>query len=62
MGFVKPCLINEKFAKEYGFNSGNSIIYNENNLYNAMKEAIFMRMEQYLDMQEKLKQMKETIY
>lgn len=51
LGFLKPLLINEKFAKEYGFNNKNSIVYRENNLLGSMKNAIKMSQDRYTQMQ-----------
>ena len=47
LGFNKPCLINNEFADYYDFNSQNSLIYNDINLYSAMKKAILMNNTEY---------------
>ena len=62
LGFLTPCLINEEFAKVYDFNDSNSIVYDENNLFEAMKQATEVKQEQYTIMQENLKELTNDIY
>ena len=54
-GFVKPCIIQKTFSDAYDMNDC-SIVYNSNeNLYNAMKEAINMSQKDYDSLCENLK-------
>ena len=62
LGFLKPCLINEEFAKAYEFTSDNSIIYSENNLLDAMKKAIDINSEDYAKLQQSLDKLARSIY
>ena len=43
--FAKVPVIHEKFAKFYGFNADNSVVYSD--LYSAMKHAILMKNDDY---------------
>ncbi len=62
-GFVKPCLIAEKFARRNGFDESNSIIYSKNdNLSQAMSDAIHMRQNAYVEMQQELKKQAKKLY
>lgn len=62
-GFLKPCLINQKYAPLNSFNEQNSIIYNEPNEYsNAMERAINLSGEEYTKMQNELSKTVEQIY
>lgn len=54
LGFKKPCLINDKFAKIYRFNKENSLIYSGNELLKSMQDAIEMNQKEYLKIQENL--------
>ena len=62
-GFAKPCLINKKFAGVHGFDSENSIVYEQNSdLPQAMADAINMSKEEYEKKQTKLKELASDIY
>ena len=62
-GFAKPCLINKKFAGVHGFDSENSIVYEQNSdLPQAMADAINMSKEEYEKKQIKLKDLASDIY
>ena len=62
-GFAKPCLINKKFAGVHGFDSENSIVYEQNSdLPQAMADAINMSKEEYEKKQTKLKDLASDIY
>ena len=62
-GFLKPCLINQKFAPLNSFNNENSIIYNGANEYaSAMEKAINLSKEEYEQMQKSLKNTANEIY
>lgn len=62
-GFLKPCIINSKFASIPGFDNQNSIIYDKNEeLADKMIEAINMSEENYNEMRNKLKELANNIY
>ena len=62
-GFLKPCIINSKFASIPGFDNQNSIIYDKNEeLADKMIEAINMSEENYDKMRSKLKDLADNIY
>ena len=61
-GFVKPCILSRKFAEKHMLNDENSIIYEQNNLFQGMKTALDMSSQEYLVMQKKLKITTENIY
>ena len=62
-GFLKPCLINKKYAPLNSFNEKNSIIYENPQEYAlAMEKGIKISKEEYLNMQENLKQTANMIY
>ena len=62
-GFKKPCLIHKKFAKHHFLNNENSIIYSKNeDLYNAMKQAIEMDENEYQEKQSNLKKLANDLY
>ena len=62
LGFNKPCLINNEFADYYDFNSQNSLIYNDINLYSAMKKAILMNNTEYKKIQHNLQIKTKEVY
>ena len=62
LGFNKPCLINNEFADYYDFNSQNSLIYNDINLYSAMKKAILMHNTEYKKIQHNLQIKTKEVY
>ena len=62
LGFNKPCLINNEFADYYDLNSQNSLIYNNKNLYIAMKKAILMNNSEYKKIQHNLQIKKKELY
>ena len=55
LGFSKPLLIEDYFTVNYGLNNDNSIIYEGQNLYTAMKKAILMSKENYSELQNQVK-------
>lgn len=62
-GFLKPCIINKKYAPINSFNEQNSILYNTPNDYaNALENAIAMTREDYQNMQNNLKATANKIY
>lgn len=62
LGFLKPCLINDEFACAYDFDTTNSIVYEDSELYNAMQKAIKMNKDEYLILQANLKLFAENTY
>lgn len=62
MVFLKPCIINKKFADVYGFDNRNSLVYEENNdLYESMAKAVRIDVKEYSRIQQNLKEMRENI-
>ena len=62
LGFKKPCLINDVFASAYRFNKTNAILYKDNGLYAAMKNALDMPRDKYNKMQDNLEKLGTKIY
>lgn len=63
LGFLKPALIHSHFADYYQLNGDNSIIFNSNEeLVNAIQNAISMTYENYTFLQKNLKDLSEKIY
>lgn len=55
-GFLRPCLIHKTFGDIYGFDSSNSLIYESNDtMYQSMINAINMSNEDYVKIQNNLK-------
>ena len=61
-GFVKPVLINKNFANIYKFNSNNSFLYENENFFNVMKDAINQQNKEYRIMQDNLYLLSTYIY
>lgn len=62
-GFLKPCIIHEKFARIHHFNSKNSIIYTQNQDFaQKMKEAALLSNEEYDSMRQELKILSNELY
>ncbi len=62
-GFLKPCLIAEKFAPINGFDTNNSIIYKgAENYSEAMEQGINMSAAEYAIMQDNLKKYVDKLY
>ena len=62
-GFLKPCIIQEKFASVHKFNNENSIIYEYNeDLSSAMETAIKMNQKEYIKLQSNIKTVADEIY
>ena len=56
-GFLEPCIIHKTFADIYDFNEHNSLIYEQNqDLANSMIKAINMKQEEYINLQNNLKE------
>jgi glycosyltransferase involved in cell wall biosynthesis len=62
LGFGKPCLINNKFAKVYGFSDENSFLYKDDELGKAIKKAIQTNQHEYKAMQDNLISLADSIY
>lgn len=62
LGFKKPCIVNNEFAKALGFDETNSLVYNGNEIHAQMKNAISLKEEKYIDMRNELSQKAEDIY
>lgn len=63
LGFLKPAVIHSHFANYYQLNSDNSIIFNSNeDLANAVENAISMTSESYTFLQKNLKLLSEKIH
>ena len=61
-GFLKPVIINKKFASIYKFNSDNSFITNNYNLTEVMRKAINLSNKQYQKMKQNLRRTANYIY
>lgn len=62
-GFLKPCLIAQKFAGRNGFDSGNSLIYADNAaLPETMADAVNLSQAAYATLQDGLKQYADSLY
>ena len=61
-GFLKPAIINQEFSYFYNFNTKNSLIYNNSNLYNVMKKAILLKKKDYINLQRNLRVTEKIIY
>ncbi len=61
-GFLKPCIIHKTFANIYDFTNADSIVYEDNSDLNlAMKNAIEINKNEYIILQENLKNKVEEI-
>ena len=61
-GFLKPCIIDREFAYFYNFDDKNSLIYNDLNLYNAMKKAILLNNNEYNNLRNNILLITKKIY
>ena len=61
-GFLKPSLINQEFADFYNFNKENSLIYNNLDLFSAMKKAILLNRNEYKKLQNFIQITKNEVY
>lgn len=60
IGFLRPGLIDSDLAKEYKLENC-SICYDEGKLLDAMKQAILLPQNKYIDLQNNLKQLSEIL-
>lgn len=61
-GLLKPVLIHKHFSDFYNFNSSNSIIFDNFNFIDAMRDAINIDNKNYKKMQENLSLLEKEIY
>lgn len=61
-GFLKPVLINEYYKYIYNMTKENSFLYNKNNFYNIMKEAVLLNNDKYKIMQKNLINVEKFFY
>ena len=61
-GFLKPAIINTKFAPIYYFNQENSFMYENINFTDTIRKAIYMKNEKYQNMKENLSKTVDYIY
>ena len=62
-GFLKPVVIQEKFAPINGFNDKNSVIYSDSSSYSeALERCVKMSAGEYVKMQANLKALADEIY
>ena len=61
-GFKKPVLIHKEFSSIYNMTEDNSFLFNKNNFYNVMKEAILLNNEKYKIKQRNLIKLSNLIY
>ncbi len=62
LGFIKPCVINDTFAKAYGFTRENAILYSGNDLVQGMTRAIDHLEYDYDAMRRSLAQFAESVF
>lgn len=62
LGLATPMLIEKTFADVYGFSEKDSIIYQGNKLYEAMKKAIEMDKKNYAEMIKNLELHQDKVY
>lgn len=60
--FNKIPLVQKEFADFYDFNDKNSIIYEDDNLADAMEQAILMNDKQYLKLYNELDKLSKSVY
>ena len=61
-GFLKPAIINKKFASIYNLNSDNSFIYKNSNFKDIMRNAILQKNKYYQLMKDNLAKSADYIY
>ena len=60
--FIKPFVISKVFADAMGFTNENSIIYKDNDLYDAMLRCVNMKENEYSDICKNLKSVSDRFY
>ena len=61
-GFLKIAIIHNEFTNFYNLNQENSLIYNNFNLYDVMKQAIKLNNKEYKRLQNNLQLLERKIY
>ena len=61
-GFIKPVIINQEFAGFYNLNINNSLLYNNFNLYEILKEAILLSNDKYKMLQKNIYLLEKKVY
>lgn len=61
-GFCKPVIINDRFAKAYGFDNSTGVIYYDDNIYDGLKTIKNMSSETYRNMTLNLKDKSLELY
>jgi hypothetical protein len=61
-GYRRPAIVHKKFAQPYGFDNSNAVVYDREDLADAMYKAITMYQEEYDEKQENLCKLSERIY
>ncbi len=61
-GFLKPVIINEKFASFYNFNYSNSLVYENSNFSKVLNYAININNKEYKKLQNNLLLLSKEIY
>ena len=61
-GFLKIAIIHNEFTNFYNLNHENSLIYNNFNLYDVMKQAIKLNNKEYKRLQNNLQLLERKIY
>ncbi len=61
-GFSKPVIVNKEFSEFYKFSNENSLIYEDGKLEATLEKAIKSNKNQYLEMQNNLKILANSIY
>lgn len=62
LGFKKPFLINKIFADAYLYDESSAIVYDDDNLYDAMIKAINMNNDEYSHLQNNIEKLQKSIY
>jgi hypothetical protein len=47
LGFLKPCIIERRYAEAYGFSENNAVVYDEGGLAEALLRAAHMSSNEY---------------
>ena len=61
-GFIKPVIINQEFAAFYNLNINNSLLYNNFNLFEILKEAILLSNDKYKMLQKNIHFLEKNVY
>ncbi|MDO5381695.1 MAG: hypothetical protein Q4F06_03115 [Eubacteriales bacterium] len=61
-GFCKPVIISSQYAKCYGFNENNSIVYEGNDVYDALTKVKYINNNDYYGLVDCLKKDSDELY